>query len=631
VSDVWDDLRDAWRSAIRPPERYLPSEWAERFRMLPNEVSAEPGKYRLERTPYARGILDAAAEPSVEEIWVVAGTQIGKTTIEENLLGHWVDNDPGPCLIVKPSEAATEEAIKERWRPLLEKTPSLARHLSDRAHDNTLRGIKLDTMPIYFGWAGSPQSLASRPCRYVLADECDKFPPFAGREADPISLARERTATYGHRRRLVAVSTPTTRTGTIWRGWESCGDRRRFHVPCPHCGTFQVLAWPQVKWPKLPIPDRVAYADEIERLRLAWYECNAPDCRGRIEDAQRTKMLAAGVWASEGQTVNADGTLQGERPVSKRVGFHLSSLYSPWRRLWEMAAEFIRADGDVAATMNFRNSRLAEPFELQVSKREPSKIAAKAEAAKLLGRPGEARVVPAWAVLLIATADVQKDHLYWQVDAWGYEQRSKRVMVGVAASLDEVYRQVFAPDVPYQSEAGGPVFVQTLVVDSGFRKDEVTEFARRDPGRVHIAKGLSTYFGPIAEQKVEKASGVTVWNINTKQSKDTLDRLIGAPEVPGDPDGQRWQVYAGIGDEFCSQVSAEHKILDPQTRQEVWVKKTSGAANHWWDCSAMSTAVATAMGAAMAKPAEPAPTSDQHTQHNGVGGSGWVTGHRGRY
>jgi phage terminase large subunit GpA-like protein len=522
-----------------------------------------------------------------------------------------------------PSEAAAEQEIKERVRPMLASCPTLRAHVSPHPHDNTLSTIKLDTMTLYFGWAGSPQSLAANTCRYGRFDEVDKYPPFAGREADPISLGKERTATYLHRKRHYITSTPTTREGAIWKAWESCGDRRRFHVPCPHCGAYQVLAWPNVKWPKLAIADKVQRADEIERCRLAWYECGNPSCKSRIEESQKPKMLERGVWASEAQTVTAAGKVEGDRPHSKRVGFHLSSLYSPWRTLWEMAAEFIRAEGDIGATMNFRNSRLAEPFEVQISKREASTVATKATMAASLGRAGEARVVPNWAVLLIATADVQKDHLYWQVDAWGYEQRSKRIAVGVAATFEEVYRQVFAPDVAYQSESGGVVHVQTLIVDSGYRKDEVTEFARRDTARVHIAKGLSTYFGPIAEMKVERASGVTVWNINTKQSKDTLDRLI------GDPDPLRWQVYADIGDEFCSQVTSEHKILDPQTKQEVWAKKSSGAANHFWDCSANSCAVATAMGAASPKPAEPAPAAIEGDERKSS--SSWVSSHRGRY
>jgi hypothetical protein len=313
-------------------------------------------------------------------------------------------------------------------------------------------------------------------------------------------------------------------------------------------------------------------------------------------------MLERGVWLSHDaddkpvQTIDRDGSRHGERPASKRVGFHLSSLYSPWRRFWEMAAEFIRAEGDIAKAMNFRNSRLAEPFEVQVSKREPSLIRAKSEAAKLLDVAGKERVVPKWAVIVIAACDVQKDHAYWQVDAWGYAQRSKRVAIGIGSTLDEVYRSVFHPATPFVNEDGEPVTVTELVIDSGYRKDEVTEFARRDPQRVRMAKGMSTYFGPIADPKVEKASGVLVININTMQSKDTLDRLV------NDPDPLRWQVFADISDEFCAQVTAEHKIIDPQTKEMVWKEKSAGAANHWGDTSAMSCAVAVMRGATTPEP-----------------------------
>src|SRR5690606_35195602 len=123
--------------------------------------------------------------------------------------------------------------------------------------------------------------------------------------------------------------------------------------------------------------------------RLAWYECIA--CKGRIEESHKPKMLEGGHWLSESQEIDRDGRISGERPISKRVGFHLNSLYSPWRTFAEMAAEWIRAEGDVAATMNFRNSRLAEPFEVQVSRREPSKIREKAEMAAQLGHEGAER------------------------------------------------------------------------------------------------------------------------------------------------------------------------------------------------------------------------------------------------
>ncbi|HVV70442.1 MAG TPA: terminase gpA endonuclease subunit, partial [Verrucomicrobiae bacterium] len=460
------DLDAVWRDAWRPPEKYRPSEWAAKRRYLPREVSAEPGPWRNERTPYLVGIMDAIVEEGVEETVFVAGTQLGKSEAGRNVLGYFVDNDPGPYLLVMPDEKSAEDAVRERIQPMLRHSPSLARHVSDRREDNKLSCVTLDSMAIYVGWAGSAQSLATRPCRYVEFDEIDKYPPFSGVEADPISLGMERTKTYLHRKRVLKRSTPTTRDGPIWRAFEACGDRRRFHVPCPHCGEFQQLVWTQVKWPKLDEPDKNKYADEITVNKLAWYECAA--CKGRIEDRNKPAMLSRGVWVSDGQAIDKSGKVSGDRPKSPRVGFHLSSLYSPWVKFCDMVAKFILAKGDIGATMNFRNSWLAEPFEVQVSTREPSKIRQRSEEARYLGRAGEMRIVPNWSVMILATADVQKDHCYWAVTAWGYEQQSKRLAVGIAASLDEVYQQVFYPAVPFVSEQGGLVQNSILVVDSGF-------------------------------------------------------------------------------------------------------------------------------------------------------------------
>jgi phage terminase large subunit GpA-like protein len=609
------------REACRIPDKLTPSQWAEQRRILTSAVSAEPGPWRNSRTPYLVGIMDSMCEPGVQETVFVKPTQVGGSECMRNVAGWEIDEDPGPCLYVMPTEASVKEALEERIRPLLESTPSLRRHVSSDPHDITQSAVKLDTMSIYFGWSNSPQSLATRPCRRVKFDECDKYPTFAGKEADPISLGEERTATYGHRRHIFKVSTPTTRDGHIWRAWEACGDRRRFHVPCPHCGEFQILSFTQIKWTKEEGVEKVKLADDTEQDRKAWYECNHPSCKKVIRDHHKPKMLEKGVWLSEGQGADRDGTIHGDRPRSKRVGFHLNAIYSPWRSFSDVAAQFIRANGDLGATMNFRNSWLAEPFEQQVSNREPSAVKEKERFAATLGTAGQMRIVPSWCVYLHAIADVQKDHVYFDVVAWGYELQSKRVAVGIGATLDEVYRQVFAPDVPFMAEGGGPVSVAELIVDSGFRKDEVTEFARKDPRRVHLSKGMSTYFGPIAEQKIEKASGVIVWNVNTKQSKDTLDRLV------GDPDPMKWQVYVGIGDDFHSQMASEHKIIDRNSKQEVWQQKSSGAANHRWDIESVACAVASARGAAMPKPVEPSRTT-QNTESLESPSSNWITNYK---
>lgn len=579
--------------------------------MLPPQGNAEPGRFRMARTPYMRGIVDVVADPGVEEIVIVAGTQVGKTTAAENILGYWIDNDPGPLLVVKPTEADVGEYIKERIRPLLES--SLPQHLSGERDDNTLRAIKLDTMPIYFGWAGSPGSLASRPCRYVFGDEVDKWPPFAGREADPISLARERTATYLHRRRLIWTSTPTIREGPIWQAWEHCSDRRYFFVPCPHCGAYQRLVWDAVKWPKIAIEDPVNRADEIERSGLAWYECR--ECRGRIEESHKPKMMERGEWRNEGPPP----------PSRKRVGFHLSSLYSPWRTFAAMAGEFIRAKDDPARTMNFRNSRLAEPFENVVSTTQSDAIRQKLATAAM---PGQ---LPEWADAIFATADTQKDWFKVHIRAWGSGFRSVLLAEAVASSFDELYRITF--ESTWRHPKHGLCRPTVLLIDSGgtrtelgvSRTSEVYEFSSRDPGRIFATKGSSNPMRrPFTTTQLD--SGVILTLIDTNYYKDMLHRLI------HDPDPQRWQVHGGVSEQYISEMGNEHKVLDRTSSRMAWVKKTGGAKVEAWDCEVLQCCAAEManLGAVNITPSAVRQPSAQ-PESDGRGRGNWLTGHRGRY
>src|SRR5687768_11709027 len=90
-------------AALYPREQWTPSQWAERApRKLGKDETSEPGDWRNDRTPYLVGIMDAAAEPGVDEVVVVKGAQVGYSEATRNLLGYWVDLDPGPCLIVMP-------------------------------------------------------------------------------------------------------------------------------------------------------------------------------------------------------------------------------------------------------------------------------------------------------------------------------------------------------------------------------------------------------------------------------------------------------------------------------------------------------------------------------------------------
>lgn len=62
----------------RPPADLTVSEWAEEYRVLSRENSAEAGPWRNARTPYLVDIMDAFTDPRIRKLSLVASSQVGK-------------------------------------------------------------------------------------------------------------------------------------------------------------------------------------------------------------------------------------------------------------------------------------------------------------------------------------------------------------------------------------------------------------------------------------------------------------------------------------------------------------------------------------------------------------------------
>ncbi len=75
------------RRAWAWPPAMLPSAWAERWARIPsNGINPEPGPYHFARTPFWREVVDTVADRNVEEVCIVAPTQVGKTTAKAELM-----------------------------------------------------------------------------------------------------------------------------------------------------------------------------------------------------------------------------------------------------------------------------------------------------------------------------------------------------------------------------------------------------------------------------------------------------------------------------------------------------------------------------------------------------------------
>lgn len=64
---------------LKPPPDLTLSQWADKYRRLSSEASAEPGKWRTDKCPYQREIMDAITNINIKKVVVMSAAQVGKT------------------------------------------------------------------------------------------------------------------------------------------------------------------------------------------------------------------------------------------------------------------------------------------------------------------------------------------------------------------------------------------------------------------------------------------------------------------------------------------------------------------------------------------------------------------------
>lgn len=548
----------AWREGLKPEPQSLVSEWADQYRRLPATAS-EPGHWRTARTPYLREIMDCLSTGStVERVVFQKGAQLGGTECGLNWIGYIIANAPGMALLVMPSIDMVRRNTRTRIDPLIDQTPELAaRVVKARSRDpgNTATSKRFVGGELVMTGANSASALRSTPARYLFLDEVDAFPADVEGEGDPVALAMKRTATFKGKRKILMVSTPTIKDASRIETAYLESDRRRYFVPCPHCGAFQVIEWPRIRWPD----------GEPDRAHLECEHCGDP-----IEERHKLQMLAAGQWRA---TAQGDG---------RTAGFHLSSLYSPFESWGEIARDFLTVRKDPSRLKTWVNTILAETWDEGQARIEPEGLAARAE----VWGPE----LPAGVVLITAGIDCQDDRLEVEIVGHGAGEETwslgYHVLHGdpagdaVWSDLDTILSQRWqhsrqTPDLP----------IRAACIDSGGHfSGRVVQFAAARAGRrVWAIKGASGPGKPPWPRKPSKASKtrLPLHVIGT----DALKELFYARLAIAEPGPGFVHVPEGRSAEWFQQVTSEtiqtRYVKGRPVRQ--WVKRASDR-NEALDC-----------------------------------------------
>ena len=551
---------------LRPPEQLTVSEWAEKYRMLDSKSSAMPGPWSNDITPYLTGVMDEFNNYETEKIIFVKPTQIGGTEALQNMIGYIVMQDPSPTMIVYPTDTLAKSVSENRLQPMLKATPEIAKKFDE---NSSLLELQFDSMYISLTGSNSPSGLASKPIRFLMMDEVDKYPGASSKEADPIKLATERTKTF-HNKKIYITSTPTLKTGHIWKEKEAADIEKHFFVPCPHCGEYIEFKFQNIRFPD---DEGMSYADRAE---FATYVCQ--ECGCLITDNDKHNMLKLGEWR----------TVRHNTKYVRNVAFWINTLYSPFVRWSDIAKEFLVSKDDPEDLQNFVNSWLAEAW-------EDTKLKTSAEL--VLERQTElpAYVVPQWTKLLTAGVDVQENSLYGSIRAWGEFLTSQNIAHGQSLSFEEIDRIM---NMQYMTEEGDPMVVNLCLIDSGDQTDIVYDFCALHSDYALPVKGsshaqLSHYKLSMVNKTDSRAYGMQLVLVDGGRYKDMIAGRMQRPNGKGS-----WMVYSGCDMEYATQVTAEHKVnvKTPGGTKQVWQKKSSHADNHYLDAEVYTLAAADVMG-----------------------------------
>ncbi|MGL5002310.1 MAG: terminase gpA endonuclease subunit, partial [Casimicrobium sp.] len=409
-SRAYAETLRAISKAARPDPPLWIDEWsAEHMRIPADAGAAEPGRYRVERTPFAREVLRCLSpEHTAQRVVVKGASQLLKTQTFLNACMAWSDGAPANIIAIMPSGELAKRlsARVDKTIRIIERVKEKVAAPRSRDAKHTISAKDFKGGTLFVLTAGTAKNLAEVSARYGYYDEVDRSEKNIQQEGDPVKLFENRFATFGRRRKLYYSSSPTLAETSRIQSLFEMGDQRKYHVRCVHCAHEHELVW-----------ENLSYDGVTARMIC-------PACGGVLEETHKPELFANGQWIA---TAAGDG---------ETVSFEISALYMPfgWVSWTDLAREYhaakrAQAQGDDEAMQVFWNTRLARCWTVAASTTSASLLQARAQAEKL-----PARVVPSWALRVTAAVDTQNDRLEFKAIAWGEGMQhfviDKRVLVG---------------------------------------------------------------------------------------------------------------------------------------------------------------------------------------------------------
>lgn len=538
---------------LKPKAMLSVSEWADANRMLSSEGSAAPGPWRTSRTPYLREVMNQLSESSsARKVAFQKSSQVGGTEVGGNWLGYIMAHAKGPAAIVMPTEKSLADWMTQKFDPMAAETPAISAVMHRRNNsegNNSATRKRFVGGILYAKTAGSTSELKSTSLRYAIADEVDEYGR-DGKQGSVLGLLDVRLTTF-HDSKLFVVSSPTVKDASTIEDEFLGGDQRRYHVPCPHCGDLQHLAWPGVRWTKDPANPR--------RILCAVYVC--AHCGSEIEEHHKAAMLAEAGHGGRARWIP-------DNPGAPYPSYHINALYTPagLGKSWlELAEEWIAAQDDPQKLVVFINTRLGETWADRSADIKASTLEARSE-------PYPLRTIPAGCLVLTAGVDVQDNRLEIQIIGHGRGGHEwtidYHVLPGNPAD-DGLWDRLaeYLNAAQFTNAFGRDMRLEATGIDTGgHHTHAVYQFVRSNRVRRALAlKGASQHGRAILSKPSEQdvnwkgqtiKRGVRLYTVGTDTAKHLLFGKLHA-DADRDPSDRKVHFSNGLDSAYYDQLTAE--------------------------------------------------------------------------
>lgn len=557
------------KQALQPLPNLSVSDWADSYRMLSAEASAEPGRWRTDRAPYQREIMNAFTQYKIWKIAVMSASQIGKSDIMNNVIGRYSHLAPAPIMMIQPTIEMAQDYSKSRIAPMIRDTKVLReiyRDVKTRETGNTILSKIFPGGRLIMGGANSPAGLASRPIKILLADEVDRFPDSAGTEGDPVDLAAKRMTTFWDKR-LGLFSTPTIAGESRIEEEYLQGTQEEWQHECPNCGEYHLLTHRQMVTDHQTVVDKKG--NKHATVHSVKWRC--PDCGFSYTEEQMRRAPQKFV------AQNASALAKGVR------SFFVNCWTSPWLTWAGVMQEWLEAEGDPEREKVVVNTRFGEPYERKGAFESTDRF--------LQRREPYGAELPDGVLILTAAVDVQDNRLEYEICGWGKGEECWGIKKGIILGVPE-NQEVWAAldeqlDREYRFKNGTGLIVPRTFIDSGghYTKEVYAYSLRRLARQCFAVKGASTAGVPIIHKyaKVTTVRGRTIplVLIGTDSGKQyVMDRL--SISVPGPKyfhfplDKQENEAVSeilwnrGYDDIYFRGLIAEQKVARKKNGRVVW-------------------------------------------------------------